>query len=285
MNSTSLNNPGPLSSMSRNAHLIIFMILLIILGSCRTARKTIKEPIKEYGAEFLFEKLKENELRFDWFSGKFSLDLVIDKKKSSFNGQVRIRKDSAIWVSFSPLFGIEMARLLISNDSVKYINRINNTYFTGTFETANRFLDSNIDFDVIQSLLMGNDLTYYDDGRFRASYDSREYHLVTAGRRKLRQYVKNNDDEKRIYIQNIFLSPETFKITNMKIKEVEKENTRLEATYSDFQEVSRQLFPHTINFEITAGIPVLVTLNYSRIILNDPKKLSFNIPKKYSRLE
>ncbi|MCB0807539.1 MAG: DUF4292 domain-containing protein, partial [Bacteroidales bacterium] len=99
----------------------------------------IKEPIKEYGADYLFDKLKENELKFEWFSAKFNLDLIIDKKKNSFRGQLRMRKDSAIWVSFSPALGIEMARLLITEDSVKFINRINKTYFAGDYRVVNNF--------------------------------------------------------------------------------------------------------------------------------------------------
>ena len=221
---------------------LVFAILLLLLVSCKTNRSIIKEPIKEYGADFLFNKLKENELRYDWFSAKYSLDLIIEKKKTSFSGQLRMRKDSAIWISLSPALGIEMARLLISVDSVKFINRINKTYFVGDYVSINKMLGTNIDFDIIQSLLIGNDLTYYEEGKFRASYDSKEYHLVTAGRSKFKKYVRNKEDEDRIYIQNIYLNPESFKISTMKVKELKKESIKLEADYSDFQMVVDQLF-------------------------------------------
>ncbi len=146
---------------------LIFILFSLFLFSCKSTRHVIKEPIKEYGADFLFEKLKENEFKFDWISAKFKLDIVIDKKKNSLTGQLRMRKDSVLWVSFSPALGIEMARLLITTDSVKFINRINKTYFLGDYKLVNNFLDSNVDFDVLQSILLGNDLTYYEDGKFR----------------------------------------------------------------------------------------------------------------------
>ena len=100
------------------------LIIILLFSSCKTQRKIIKEPIKEHGADYLFEKLKENELQFEWFSAKFNCDLVIDNKKNSFRGQLRMHRDSAIWGSFSPALGIEMARILITTDSVKFINRI-----------------------------------------------------------------------------------------------------------------------------------------------------------------
>lgn len=264
--------------------LLMVSVAIAAITGCKTQRSIVKEPIKEYGADFIFNKLKENELKFDWFSGKFSLDLIIDKKKTSFSGQIRVRKDSAIWVSFSPVLGIEMARMLITEDSVLYLNRISNTYFAGSTEYVNNFLQTNIDFDVIQSLLLGNDLTYYENGKFRTSYDSKEYHLVTAGRRKLKKYVKNKEDENRIYIQNIFLDPATFKITQLRIKELEKENKKLEAVYSNFIAIEGQLFPHHILYDIVADVPILVNIDYSRINIGEKQKMPFKIPEKYTRI-
>lgn len=260
------------------------LLMLVFLTSCRTTRSVIKEPIKEEGADFLFTKLKENELKFDWFSAKFNLDFVLDKKKTSFRGQIRMRKDSAIWVSFSPALGIEMARLLITNDSILYLNRINKVYFEGDYNAVNRRFGTNLDYDVLQSILLGNDLTFYEEGKFRVSYDSKEYHLVTAGRSKLKKYVKTKEDASRVYIQNIFLDPLTFKITKMKIKELAQENNKLDAYYSDFRTLDGQLFPHHLNFDITATSPVIVDVYYSRIDLVSPQRLPFKVSSKYERI-
>jgi hypothetical protein len=265
--------------------LILLVFCSFFLDSCKTTRKTIKEPIKEYGADYLFTKLKENELKFNWFSAKFSLDLIIDKKKTSFSGQVRMKKDSTIWISFSPALGIEMARLIITADSVKFINRINKSYFSDDYRVVSKFLDANIDYDIFQSILLGNDLTYYEDGKFRATYDSKEYHLVTAGRKKLKKYVKTKEDEERIYLQNIFLNPETFKISQMKIKEIKKENKKLDATYSGFQIVSGQVFPHHISYDLFADKPVMVDLDYFKIEIDQPQEFPFKISDKYTRIQ
>jgi len=263
----------------------IFILLSFVLFSCKSSRHVIKEPIKAYGADFLFEKLKENEFKFDWVSAKFKLDIVIDKKKNSLTGQLRMRKDSVLWISFSPALGIEMARLLITCDSVKFINRINKTYFLGDYKFVNNFLDSNVDFDILQSILLGNDLTYYENGKFRATYDSREYHLVTSERRKLKKYMKTRGDEERIFIQNIFLNTETFKITQMKIKEIKKENKKLSATYSEFMPVDEQLFPHHITYDLIAETPVKVDLDYSKISTDKSLLFPFKISSKYTRIQ
>jgi len=263
---------------------LLLIFFIVLFNSCKTPRSIIKEPIREYGADYLFDKLKENELKFDWFSAKFKLDMIIDKKNTSFSGQLRMRKDSVIWITFSPALGIEMARLIITTDSVKFINRINKTYFVGDYYLVNDFLDSNVDYDVLQSILLGNDLTYYEDGKFRATYDSKEYHLVTGGRKKLKKYVITRQDEERIFLQNIFLNPETFKITQMKIKEIKKENKKLEASYSDFYPISDQLFPNHVTYHLAADKPIDVDLDYSKIKIDEPQQFPFKISSKYSRI-
>lgn len=273
------------SHVRRTLYLIVLLLFVLANDSCKVSRKTIREPIKEYGADYLFTKLKENELKFDWFSAKFNLDLVIDKKKSSFTGLIRMKKDSTIWITFSPALGIEMARLVITNDSVKFINRINKTYYTGDFKNVQTLLDANVDFDIFQSILLGNDLTFYENGKFRASFDNNEYHLVTAGRQKLKKYVKNVEDAERIYIQNIFLDPQSFKITQMKTKEVKKENKKLDAFYSNFILVGQQLFPHHITYDLLADKPVQVELEYSRIEIDTPQEFPFKISSNYTRMQ
>ena len=270
--------------MRSKLHFSLFVLLLMFFSSCKTNRSLVKEPIKTYGADYLFEKLKENELKFEHITTKFNLDLVIDKKKTSFRGQMRIRRDSALWISFSPALGIEVARLLITQDSVKFINRINKTYFVGDYKMVNKFLGTNVDFDVLQSIVLGNDLTYYDNGKFRATFDSKEYHLVTGGRNKLKKYVRNQDDANRIYIQNIYLNPETFKISHMKIKEMYKESNKLDALYSDFQLLGTQQFAYHIEYHITAAKPILVEMNYTRAELNKQQAFPFRISSKYEQI-
>ena len=282
----SLVYSGKVHLFKRKIPVFVFLISIILSSaSCKSTRKVIKEPLKEYGSDYLLNKMKENEFNFDWFSAKFAVDLIIDQKKNSLTGQLRMRKDSVIWITFSAALGIEMARIMISTDSVKFINRLNKTFFIGDYQVVNKFLDSNVDYDVLQSILLGNDLTYYDSTKFRATYDSKEYHLVTVDRRKLKKYVKTQQDAERVFIQNIFLDPQSFKVTQMKIKEIKKENKKLEATYSDFKAVNDQLFPYHITYDLDAEKPVQIDLDYSRIELDKPLLFPFNIAPKYTRIQ
>ncbi len=266
---------------------ILFLILMVFLFSCKTTRSTYKKPIKEEGPEYLFEQLSKNELKFDWFSAKFKTDYRYGKKKTEFRGQIRIRKDSVIWISFSPLLGIEAARLMITNDSVKFMDRLSNTYFVGDYDFVNNFLKTNIDFDILQAFITGNDFHFYERTKFRASIDSREYRLNTLGRSKLKKYVKTSEQPPRVYIQTIWLNPESFKITRICIKEIQKENKKLTAFYSDFREVEDQLFPYALLFELSKNIEekIEVDVKYTKTVINKPLSFPFKIPSKFEPIE
>ena len=273
----------------KSTSIYFIIILLLITGTgCRSTRKIIKEPLKEEGIDYLFKQLKLNELKYDDFNAKFNLDYIIEKKKTEFKGQIRIKKDSVIWVSFSPALGIEAARMLITNDSVKFINRINKTYFVGDYEYLNEYLETNVDYDVLQALIIGNDLTHYEDGKFRAHIDNKLYKLSTASRSKLKKYIKESDAEPIIFIQNIWLSPDNFKITQLSLKEIKKENKKLQVNYSKFMTLDSQLFPREVDFNLQANKKIDVNIKYSKIAINEELNFPFNVPSKYqliSKLE
>ncbi|MDD4602885.1 MAG: DUF4292 domain-containing protein [Bacteroidales bacterium] len=261
-----------------------FLIILITSGifiACSTSRKVMKAPIKEEGADYLMRKLKENELKFDWFSAKFSANYENAGKKNSFNGQLRIRNDSLIWISLTPMLGIEAIRIMISQDSVKMINRLNNTYFLGDYEYVNRFLNTNIDFDLLQSILLGTDLQSYENEKFRASIDKGNYKLSTSERLKLKKFARNNQEKLKVFIQNIWLDPINFKIIHTDVKEIRRENIKLESNYTTFEEIDGQLFPKEMDYTIWADNTIRLQTTFSRIVIGNPLQFPFKIPASF----
>ncbi|MCK5838524.1 MAG: DUF4292 domain-containing protein [Bacteroidales bacterium] len=266
-------------------HFVLYILPLFLLLSCSTSKKVIKEPIKEAGPEYLFYQLKKNELKYNWFSAKFSADYIYNKKKTSFSGHLRIRKDSAIWISITPTLGIEMIRMLITPDSVKMVNRIEKTYFLSDFSYFNQFLNNALDFDMMQAFITGNDFAFYENGKFRASVENDQYKLITTGRNKLKKYVKEHEEGIIIPIQNIWLDPDNFKIFKVVIKEIVVDSRKFEATYSDFEPLENQLFPSRLDYEIQAAEnKIFLYVKYSRVAIDKPFNFPFNVSDKYQRV-
>lgn len=260
----------------------VLILVSVIFSSCHSIRHILKEPLKEKGADYLFDNLKKNEVHYKFLSAKFSATLDYNNKKSSFSGILRIRYDSAIWVSITPVLGIEAARVLITDDTVRLINRFNKTYIKSDYNDLNTLLKAGFDFDMLESLLTGNDFTYYDIDKFKARIDNREYRLSTVNRQKIKRYVKKQSDNFKVLLQDIWLNPETFKITRTDINEI-KQNRKLNVIYSDFIEVNKQLLPENIEFELMDKNPIKVTIKYSKISIDEQLSFPFKVPKGYEQ--
>jgi len=265
--------------------LVFSVATIFLMMSCKGSRSVIKKPLKEAGAHYLMDELKANELKFEWFSAKYNAEQVFNKKKTSFKGQIRIYRDSLIWISVSPALGIEMARLMITTDSIKLINRFESNYFISDMRYVNNLLNHALDYDMLQAFITGNDFSFYEDGRFRATVDDDEYKLITTGRHKLKKYVKENEEGNVIPIQNIWLDPENYKITMVLIKEIIDENRKFVATYSDFELFEEQLFPTNAEYDIESlEKKMILSVKFSKVSINKPLKFPFKIPEKYERV-
>lgn len=270
-------------------HKIIYIIIILgfTLASCKTTRSIIKAPLKEQGATYLFENLKKNELQYTSFKANFSAEYVKNKKKSSISGTIRIKKDSLIWCLLSPVLNIEAARILISPDSIKILNKMNNTFLIKDFDYINELINRGLDFDMLQSLLIGNDFSVYDNNSFKASIDKHEYKLSTQNRRRLRKLTIANDSLSDVIpFEQIYLDPNNFKISTVMIKEVETNNRTFEASYKNYAEIDNQLVPQLVEFNVNDGSnKIRITLKYSKIQIDPDQNYPFTIPSKYQRVE
>jgi hypothetical protein len=274
--------------MKRNRFKLVFGLLFILilagLQSCKTKRAIIKKPLKEQGETFLLEKMAASELDFESFSARCAVTVITDKKsKTDFRGQLRIQKDSIIWMSLSPALGIEVARLMITQDSIWFINRIDKTYFRGDYDFINSFFQTTVDFDILQALLLGNDMVDYEDENFRASIDAMDYRL-SANRRAQKKKLLRDEESPNILVQNIWLNPDHFKIVKVNLKEFGEENKQLEVRYSRFGAVHDQLMAGMLEMLLQAEKKLQITMQYNGISIDESLKFPFNIPSKYDKM-
>lgn len=263
---------------------LIFSVILLMLGglwSCKSSRR-FAVPLKEEGPDYLIAKMKEKEFVFHTIEAKFTIEYKQGRKNHDFKGQIRMVKDSLIWINFNQDLGIEIARVMITQDSVKFLDRLQKEYLITDYKYINGFLKSNLDFGILQSIILGNDFEYYENAKFKATVDGGQYKLSTSERRKLKKFVRNSEDEERIFLQHTWLNPENFKINQIKLKELSNESKKLSAEYSNFELVGEQLFPFSATYLIEAEEAIHLKIKYTRITLDKNLNFPFKIPSKYS---
>ncbi|MDQ3108834.1 MAG: DUF4292 domain-containing protein [Bacteroidota bacterium] len=273
---------------------LLFMLVGSLFGftSCK-GRKQKKEPqgdsldagnckIDYHLPRALISDLRKNEFHFEWFSGKLDCEASDDSSKVNFDVTVRIRRDSVIWMIITePLMGIQVARVLITKDSVKFIQKLpEEKCFKGDFVILSNLLQNEVDYDMIQSLLVGNSASFYEeDEKLNSSVNRAEctYILSTIRKRKLNKVLSNPQTPPADPLQTITMDPVSFKI--LKILFIDAQNRTFTAHYSEFAPEDSLMFPHkALFFARGAQKSARLDVTYKKIKLNQPLEFPFNFP-------
>ncbi|KJS06998.1 MAG: hypothetical protein VR77_02605 [Flavobacteriales bacterium BRH_c54] len=277
--------------MNRSNRLVyIFLLVLISLFACKSRQKTVTTDfgrIKHISDKNLIDSLEKNEFQFNVLSAKASIK-VIDDKETSFKAHIRVKKDSAIWVSITPLLGIEMARVLITKDSVMFLNRIDKQYFVGTFDYINNKFGTDLDYQMLEAVIVGNSIEFEKEEKdIITNVDKKKhaYYISTEKKRKVRKDLKKDKNKLKELTQAIWLSPETFKIIEL-ILSTPKSDHSLVSKYSDFMELEDNSFPQKIDVTLISEKTVNILIDYSKVsIEKEDISFIFKIPAKYEPVQ
>src|SRR5690606_14821280 len=76
-----------------------------------------------------------NEINFNYLSGKAKINYADKNTDVNAALNIRVKKDSVIWLSLTVALGIEASRCLITKDSLFMLDRINNHYYAYDYRT------------------------------------------------------------------------------------------------------------------------------------------------------
>lgn len=270
----------------RRVGLLLLFAGLLLTSACKTKQKIVlnngKCLLDFKNSKTLTGLLKANEFHFDRLNGKLSVEANIDSSSNSFTVNLRMKKDSIIWMSISKM-GIEGARVLITKDSVKLINRISNKYFKGDYAYISKILNTELDYEMLQSLLIGNSVEFYDeDEKIKPGVDDCMYTLGTVRKFKMRRVERGKDLKEPA--QTIYMNPGSFKIARIIFYEFNPDRS-FDAKYTTFDSVgTHQSFPMKMNYSIKAQKNITIDLAYTKLELDAEQSFPFRIPEDYEQI-
>lgn len=278
-----------MNSLRRFGGMLLLSVFFgLSFNSCALFRKAeeprIKEPrnVEDKSAPDLQQLIRENAFAGGSINAKASVTTRGGQQDGSFNINMRLQKDSLIWVSISPLLGIEVARVLISRDSVKFIDRINNKYAITDFQFLSQMIDVNVDFDIIQGILVGN-LFSYRKNKFNSVYvEDSCYILSTMSKRKLKRSLEDIDITKPV-VQDVWVEDSTYKIMRLSIEDLRVQKSLL-TDYYDYRITGAGRFPYRSSTLIKTTQQLQVDIEYSKVAVNETLEFPFTIPKGYERI-
>lgn len=252
----------------------IFVIAILGTWGCKTANvATTPSGLPKITTQTLLDSVDAN--GFALMSAKLGVSHSNQKGTRNFGARVRIKKDSIIWLSITPALGIEAVRVVITPDSIKMLNRIDQKFFVESFQKTNELLQLEITYSILQSVLLGEFVPIYNKDVYNLTPLVDLYTLV-ADTNKIAgssAQIKMN--------QRTEFDPSIWRVTRT-ILQNRQRNEEILAQYSSFQRVGEKVFPASMNFRTQGKDNIAVDLNWSKIEEKTTLRFPFNVPNKYA---
>ena len=126
----------------RSRFVIAFVAFLLLATSCASRKKTVQPPQPQ---------------TFEWMAANLSIQAEGNGMTfDDLSGQLRMRKDSLIWLNVTATMGVEALRAKVSNDSIWILNRLEKTYLAEPLDTVSAQLGIPLSLPLVQTLLLDN---------------------------------------------------------------------------------------------------------------------------------
>jgi len=157
-----------------NKLLIVCICCSLAMFGCKAKKQTVvaPKPVTTVPDKSLskLDAIRSSQLNYNTFSGKAKTKLDINGSSNDVTLNIRIQNGKKIWVSVTAIAGIEVARALITPDSLQVINKLQGLYMQKPFSYIYSYTSQQINFDSLEALLVGNAIPQLlnDDAKLQA---------------------------------------------------------------------------------------------------------------------
>ena len=173
----------------------VFALLFsaLLMTGCTNMRRLERgKPIRSEGSGGILRKHLATQAEPDWAAMRLQVEADVGGERSGFKVNARMRRDSALWLSITPALGVEAARLLLTPDSVLFYSKVpgNRFAYRGNFAAIDSLLGTEITFDMVQRILLGQGIGLLDeDSKYISKVDGREHLLISKYKRRVKRLV------------------------------------------------------------------------------------------------
>jgi hypothetical protein len=252
-----------------------WMVVLAIasLSACK-AKKAVVAPVvtappvtqaTDNKAENI-KLLRAKDISFNTLAIKAKANLDFAGNKNGVTMNIRMQRDKQIWVSITaPVIGFEVARAIITPDSIKVRNNMQSTYLKKPFNYAYRYTSKNVNFKMLQAIFAGNTIPNFTTELSDVTQQNGAWTI--------------SGEEGTLAFKVLF--NEIMKVSENNLNDL-KSGQALKVAYGGYQQVNDGLFPSSLTINSMAGTKrVNLQLDYTKVDRNIPLDFPFSVPKNY----
>lgn len=259
---------------------------ICLLASCRSTRKiqtaiAKKDSVviatidstkaKRDTMDFIrqtVDRLQAGHINFTTFSAKINVDYQgADGKKYDVNANLRMYKDSVIWISITAIFGIEGLRAYITSDSVKILNKQDKVYTARSVAYLQEMTALPLDLPTLQDILVGNPV-FLDSNITSYSKTDNNISLVSTGE----------------WFKHLLTLNAAGRIENSKLDDTDPSRSRTcNLMYSDYENKKGVDFATKRRITVAERSKLDIKLDFKQYEFNETLSFPFSVPKNYKR--
>lgn len=282
--------------------LIAFLLIALGFSSCKTSREITTTHIKPIGTAKLLKNIEENSLVYESLSiSRINCQFSGNQSKTSFRISLKAIKDEKILGSITKL-NIPVGRVLLTPDSVIYVNYIERNYFVDDYTFLSDFLNIDLDFSTIQSIISNSAFSYRNDEKdkdFRAFSTSVESGMYVLQSEKERKVYKMDEKEKTgkierrlkrlddnaLILQKMSFNPTNYALVKLLIED-KTNNRKMEMIFDEFVKVLDKDYPGAIDMSFNSESDnIALKLRMNGFSTEKLDSLNLVIPEKYQQIK
>lgn len=276
------------------------MLVSVLMFSCRTAKQVVTEKDIPLMTEHkLLKQIESNRLNDSTlFAKRIDVSFTDGENSDNFKASLKISRDSFMQISLTAPLGIEVARILLTQDSIKFMDVYHKKYFLADYDYFNQRYDVSLTYDFLQNIFTNtfSDFTLLDESnlrtkRYKLDRTEMGYKLWTVDKKnagkKLKKFYKQSGSERDeiILLQEILIDPTYFRPLSMSLKDL-NEGVGISVRYENFVRFGEELFPEKMRFTLFSKKSNMdLNLKFQRMEFNVPVEPNFRILSKYKRME
>ena len=262
----------------------ILVLTCCLAASCRTTRNiqtainkkdssTVAVPVpatsRVDSVKMIREtvaKMNANHIDFNTFSAKVNVDYqASDGKKYDVNANIRMYKDSVIWISITAIFGIEGLRAYITKDSVKILNMQDKVYTARSVSYLQEVTALPLDLTSLQDVLIGNPV-FVDSNIISYSRGDDNISLLSIG----------------TFFKNLLTLNSAYQIENSKLDDADVNRSRTcNLSYSEYETKKGVPFSTRRRITVAEKSKLDIKLDFKSYDFNETLSFPFTVRKNY----
>ncbi|HMI08290.1 MAG TPA: DUF4292 domain-containing protein [Flavobacterium sp.] len=251
----------------------IGLVLLVFIVSCKSAKTAVTEGSANVDKKMPLEKIIRNHYannrNFVTAYIKASVKYRDENNTQNVTTEIRIKKNEMILVSIR-LLGITMAKALITPTEVKYYEKINGKYFEGNYAALGQFVGTDLDFEKVQNLLIGQALDDLKTGEYKTSIEGNLYKL---------QNMPAGNTTKEYFFESM-----KFLLRKQTISQAQQQRT-MQVVYPDYMQNNGVELPTglVIDADQKKG-KTNINITYNSVTFNEAMTFPYSVPEGYERI-